>query len=40
MARFRLVKVAYEQCVGDFSIEEQRCREMKAELINFVSPQV
>ena len=26
MARFRLVKVAYEQCVGDFSFEEQCCR--------------
>ena len=39
MTRFRLVKLAYEQCAGDFSFEEQRCREMKADLLNLVSPQ-
>ncbi len=39
MPRFRVVKLAYEQCAGDFSFEEQRCREMKAELLNLVSPQ-
>ena len=39
MTRFRLVKQAYEQCAGDFSFEGQRCREMKAELLNLVSPQ-
>ena len=39
MTRFRVVKLAYEQCAGDFSFEEQRCQEMKAELLNLVSPQ-
>ena len=39
MTRFLVVKLAYEQCAGDFSFEEQRCQEMKTELLNLVSPQ-
>ena len=36
--QFRFVKRSYEQCVQEFSLGEERCQEMKAELINLASP--